>query len=111
MSLLEQVKKRFARAPGPVRAAVLGAGDPEERILAWGALARDQGWLVATSRGLRTVGSHAQEAGTELLRWHEVGHARWTTVAAAGGELAVTPLVEVEPGVQARETVRRYVFM
>ena len=110
MSLLEHVKRRFARAPEPVRAAVDAAGDPDERILAWGALQRDEGWLVATSRGLRSVGSHGQGAANELLRWHEVGHAKWTTVPSGGGELAVTPLVEVEPGVQARASVRRYAF-
>lgn len=110
MSLLEQMKKRFARAPEPVRAAVDAAGDPDERILAWGALRREGGWLVATSRGLRSVGSHGQETGDELLRWHDVGHAKWTTVPGGGGDLAVTPLVEVEPGVQARDTVRRYAF-
>jgi hypothetical protein len=107
VSLLDQVKRRFARAPEPVRAAVAAAGDPDERILAWGSLRRDEGWLVATSRGLRSVG---QGSAIDLLRWHEVGHAKWTTVPAGGGELAVTPLVEVEPGVQAREAVRRYVF-
>ena len=110
MSLLDQVKRRFARAPESVRAAVAAAGDPDERILAWGALQRDEGWLVATSWGLRSVGPHGQGAGEQLLRWHEVGHAKWTTVPAGGGDLAVTPLVEVEPGVQARGTVRRYAF-
>lgn len=108
MSLLDQVKRRFARAPEAVRAAVAAAGEPDERILAWGPLQRDEGWLVATSRGLRPVGSQGQVAGDELLRWHEVGHAKWTTVPGRGGDLAVTPLVEVEPGVQARATVRRY---
>ena len=108
MSLLDHVKRRFARAPEPVRAAVDAAGDSEERILAWGALTRDEGWLVATSRGLRSVG--AQKSGGELLRWHEVGHAKWTTVPSGGGDLAVTPLAEVEPGVQARQPVRSYAF-
>ncbi len=108
MSLLDHVKRRFARPPEPVRAAVTAAGDPDERILAWGALRRDEGWLVATSRGLRSVGTHGQGSGEELLRWHEVGHARWTTVPSGGGDLAVTPLAEVEPGVQARQPVRRY---
>lgn len=110
MSLLDQVKRRLARAPEPVRAAVAAAGDPDERILAWGALRREAGWLVATSRGLRSVGSPGPEQGEGVLRWHEVGHAKWTTVPAGGGELAVTPLVEVEPGVQSRATVRRYTF-
>jgi hypothetical protein len=89
-----------------VRSAVEAAGDPDERVLAWGALTRDEGWLVATSRGLRVVGSHGQGAGTELLSWHEVGHAKWTAVGPSGGTLAVTPLAEVEPGVQARQPVR-----
>ena len=110
MSLLDQVKRRFARPPEPVRAAVEAAGDPDERILAWGSLHLNDGWLVATSRGLRSIGSAGQGSGAELLRWHEVGHAKWTTVPADGGDLAVTPLVEVEPGVQAREAVRRYSF-
>jgi hypothetical protein len=108
VSLLQPLKRRFARPPEPVRAAVDAAGDPDERVLAWGALSRDEGWIVATSRGLRAVGSHGQEAGTGLLPWHEVGHAKWTAVGASGGTLAVTPLVEVEPGVQARQPVRNY---
>jgi len=108
VSLLEHVKRRFARAPEPVRLAVDAAGDPDERVLAWGALRRDEGWLVATSRGLRSVTS--QGSGGGLLRWHEVGHAKWTTVPSGGGDLAVTPLAEVEPGVQARQSVRRYAF-
>ena len=110
MSLLDHVKRRFARPPGPVRAAVAAAGDPDERVLAWGVLAGEAGWLVATSRGLRPVGSAGPGSGTELLRWHEVGHAKWTTVPSGGGDLAVTPLAEVEPGVQARQPVRRYAF-
>jgi hypothetical protein len=108
VSLLDHVKRRFARAPEPVRAAVDAAGDSDERILAWGELTRERGWLVATSRGLRSVGS--QGSGSELLRWHEVGHAKWTTVPSGGGDLAVTPLAEVEPGVQARQPVRSYAF-
>jgi hypothetical protein len=55
VSLLDQVKRRFARPPEPVRVAVLASTDPDERVLAWGTLARDEGWLVATSRGLRIV--------------------------------------------------------
>jgi hypothetical protein len=108
VSLFEQVKRRFARPPEPVRAAVESSGDPDERILAWGALERDEGWLVATSRGLRSVGPDAQGSDVGLLRWHEVGHAKWTTGPAGGGYLLVTPLAEVEPGVQARQPVRRY---
>lgn len=110
MSLLEQVKRRFARPPEPVRVAVEAAGDPDERLLAWGTLARGEGWLVATSRGLRPVGSPGQAIGEGFLRWHEVGHAKWTTVPGGGGDLAVTPLVEVEPGIQTRAAVRRYAF-
>ena len=110
MSLLDHVKRRFARPPEPVRAAVTAAGGPDERVLAWGELTREEGWLVATSRGLRAVGSHGQGTVADLLRWHDVGHAKWTTVPSGGADLAVTPLVEVEPGVQARQPVRRYVF-
>ncbi len=108
MNLFEQVKRRFARPPEAVRAAVAAAGDPDERILAWGPLEREDGWLVATSRGLRTVGAAEQGSGAGLLRWHEVGHAKWTTGPAEGGYLLVTPLAEVEPGVQARQPARRY---
>ncbi len=108
MSLLDHLKRRFARPPEPVRAAVAAGGDPDERVLAWGVLAGEDGWLVATSRGLRSVGP--QGSAGDLLRWHAVGHARWTTVPSGGGDLAVTPLSEVEPGVQARQPVRRYAF-
>jgi hypothetical protein len=108
VSLLGQVKRRFARAPEPVRAAIDAAGDPGERILAWGALNREEGWLVATSRGLRSVAAQGRGSGEGVLRWHEVGHAKWTSGAPGGGNLAVTPLAEVEPGVQARQPVRRY---
>ena len=108
MSLVDQLKRRFARAPEAVRAAVAAVGDPEERVLAWGVLDRDEGWLVATSRGLRTVGAHEQRTGADLLPWHEIGHAKWTTGSGAGQALTVTPLTEVEPGVQARQPVRRY---
>jgi hypothetical protein len=110
VSLLDHVKRRFTRPPEPVRAAVAAAGDPDERVLAWGALRWDEGWLVATSRGLRSIGSYGQGSGEDLLRWHEVGHAKWTTVPAGGGDLTVTPLAEVEPGVHARQPVRRYAF-
>jgi hypothetical protein len=110
VSLLDRVKKRFARPPEPVRAAVQAAGDPDERLLAWGALTGDDGWLAATSRGLRTVGSHGQGTGVELLSWHEVGHARWSSGGSGGGSLEVTPLADVEPGVQARQPVRHYGF-
>jgi hypothetical protein len=106
VSLLDQVKRRFARAPERVRAGVAAAGDPEERVLAWGSLARDEGWLVATSRGLRVL--HGLGSGTDLLRWHEVGHAKWTATKDGGGTFEVTPLAEVEPGVHARQPVRRH---
>ena len=106
MNLIEQLKKRFVRPPEAVRVAVAAVGDPDERILAWGTLDRDEGWLVATSRGLRTVG--AQGTGAGLLPWHEVGHAKWTTGPAERQDLTVTPLAEVEPGVQARQPVRRH---
>jgi hypothetical protein len=108
VSLLEQVKRRFARPPEPVRLGVEGGGDPDERVLAWGVLARDEGWLVATSRGLRVVGTHGQGSAVALLPWHEVGHAKWSAATADGGTFAVTPLEEVEPGVQARRPIRRY---
>jgi hypothetical protein len=89
-----------------VRAAVEASGDPEERILAWGVLARGEGWLVATSRGLRRV----SEGEASLLRWHEVGRAQWTATADGGGTFAVTALTEVEPGVQARLPEVRHVL-
>lgn len=108
MSLIDAVRKRFARAPEPVRAAVRAAGDPDEDVLAWGALVRDEGWLVATTRGLRVVGPAGDESAA-LLPWHRVGHARWTATAD-GGSFTVTPLEEVEPGVQARMAPTRHVL-
>ena len=108
MSVLDALRKRFARAPEPVRAAVRAAGDPDEDVLAWGALVRDAGWLVATTRGLRVVGPAGEEAGA-LLPWHLVGHARWASTAD-GGSFTVTPLEEVEPGVQARTAPQRHVL-
>ena len=110
MSLIERLMKRFTRAPEAVRAAIAAIGDPEERILAWGTLDRHGVWLVATSRGLRTVQAQEDGTGAGLLPWHEVGHAKWTTGPADGQALTVTPLAEVEPGVQARQPVRRYVL-
>ncbi|MDK3258685.1 hypothetical protein [Blastococcus capsensis] len=104
MSFLDQVRRRFARPPEAVRAAV--AADPDEQVLAWGVLARDAGWLAATSRGLRRVGA---AEGDDLLPWHEVGHARWAATTG-GGTFDVTPLTEVEPGVQARLPVVRHVL-
>jgi hypothetical protein len=108
MSLLDQIKRRFARPPQPVRTGVAAAGDPDEDVLAWGSLTRDEGWLVATSRGLRVIGSHGQGSGADLLPWHEVGHGKWSAAKDVGGTFEVTPLAEVEPGVQARQPVRRY---
>lgn len=101
MSLLDRVRRRFARPPEHVRAAVT---EPDERVLAWGVLARDEGWLVATSFGLRTVPDGA------VLRWHEIGSARWQGTADGGGNFTVTPLTEVEPGVQSRLPATRYVL-
>ncbi len=111
MSLLDQVRRRFARPPEPVRVAVLASADPDERVLAWGTLAWDAGWLVATSRGLRVVPTAVTSvADATVLRWHEVGHARWTATADGGGTFDVTPLAEVEPGVQARQAAVRHVL-
>lgn len=116
MSVLDKVKRRFARPPEPVRAAVLASTDPDERVLAWGTLSQPAGWLVATSRGLRTVptavtGTEAPDssADVDVLPWHEVAEARWAASADGGGSFAVTSLLEVEPGVQARQPERRYV--
>ncbi|MGY2085793.1 hypothetical protein [Blastococcus sp. SYSU DS0539] len=105
MTLLDGLRRRFARPPEAVRAAV--AADPDERVLAWGLLARDAGWLVATSRGLRTIDA---AGGAEVLPWHEVGHARWAATNDGGGSFTVTPLTEVEPGVQARQPAVRHVL-
>lgn len=111
MSLVDTVKKRFARPPEPVRVAVLASSDPDERILTWGPLSREQGWLVATSRGLRVVPPEVASVDQlVVLPWHEVGHARWTATNDGGGSFEVTALVEVEPGVQARQTPIRYVL-
>jgi hypothetical protein len=108
VTLLDHVRRRLARAPEPVRAAVAASGHPDERVLAWGTLTRDGGWLVATSRGLRGISSHGEGTGVDLLPWHEVAHARWSATADGGGTFAITPLTEVEPGVQARDATRRY---
>ncbi len=112
MSLIDVVRRRFARPPEPVRVAVLASPDPDERVLAWGPLVRGQGWLVATSRGLRVV---PQEVTTvtdaaDLLPWHLVGHARWSATNDGGGSFEVTALAEVEPGVQVRQPATRYVL-
>jgi hypothetical protein len=108
VSLRDNVRRRFARPPEPVRAAVGGFGDPDERVLAWGVLSREAGWLVATSRGLRTVPATGATATDDVLRWHEVGHARWSSGEEGGGVFVVTPLAEVEPGVQARQPELRH---
>jgi hypothetical protein len=111
VSLLDQVKQRFARPPEPVRTAVLASTDPDERVLAWGTLARDEGWLVATSRGLRIVPPEVTSvADAEVLPWHEVAEARWSATDDGGGSFRVTALREVEPGVQARQPERRHVL-
>ena len=111
MSLLDRLRQRFNRPPEAVRAVVLASSDPDEPVLAWGTLDRDEGWLVATSRGLRRVPAdlplpQAGEVG--VLPWHEVGTARWTATGDGGGRFEVTPLTEVEPGVQARLPVERH---
>jgi hypothetical protein len=107
VSFVEEVRRRFARPPEPVRAAV---GDPDERVLAWGVLTRDEGWLVATSAGLRSVAPAPAEAAPDVLRWHEIGSARWQAADDGGGSFTVTPLAEVEPGVQARLPSIRFVL-
>ena len=109
MSLAERVRRRFARAPEPVRAVVAASPDADERVLAWGELAGGAGWLVATSQGLRVVQPDGGE-DSGVLRWHEVGAARWQAAGSGGGRFVVTPLTEVEPGVQARQPERRYVL-
>ena len=110
MSLLDRVRRRFARPPERVRAAVLGAGDADERVLAWGVLAREAGWLVATSLGLRVVPPSDAADAEQLLPWHEIGSAKWAATADGGGSFTVTPLTEVEPGVQARLPAVRHVL-
>jgi hypothetical protein len=112
VTLLDRVRRRWTRPPELVRAVVQASSDPDEHVLAWGVLARDAGWLVATSRGLRRVppGLTLASAGEiGVLPWHEVGHATWKA-AETGGTFAVTPLTEVEPGVQARLPEERYVL-
>jgi hypothetical protein len=105
------LRRRFSRPPEPVRAVVQASADPDERVLAWGVLVRGQGWLVATSRGLRVVPEdlpleRASDVG--VLRWHEVGSARWSATNDGGGTFTVSALTEVEPGVQAREPAERH---
>jgi hypothetical protein len=102
VSLLDGVRRRFARAPERVRAALADG----EQALAWGALTRDEGWLVATDRGLRRLGADGAVDGP--LPWHEIASARWTAAGETGGTFVVTPLAEVEPGVQARLPEQRH---
>lgn len=111
MSVLDRVKRRFARPPEAVRVAVLASPDPDERVLAWGALVRDGGWLVATSRGLRVVPRQVTSVtDAALLPWHEVGSATWLATSDGGGRFQVVALAEVEPGVQARQPEVRHVL-
>jgi hypothetical protein len=109
VSLADRVRRRFARPPEPVRIALAASPDPDERVLAWGELAGGAGWLVATSRGLRTVAPDGAADGG-VLPWHEVGSARWQA-AGPGGSFVVTPLAEVEPGVQTRLSDERHVLV
>ncbi|TFV66570.1 UNVERIFIED_ORG: hypothetical protein E4P37_06165 [Bacillus sp. AZ43] len=111
MSLVDRVKARFTRPPEPVRVAVLASSDPDERVLAWGTLSRDGGWLVATSRGLRVVPTEITTVtDAEVLPWHEVAEARWSGTRDGGGSFVVTALAEVEPGVQTRRPAVRHVL-
>jgi hypothetical protein len=113
VSLLERLRRRWTPPSEAVRAVLRASADADERVLAWGVLARDEGWLVATSRGLRRVPAdlpHERASDVEVLRWHEVGHATWAA-AGAGGTFTVTPLAEVEPGVQARLPAQRHVLV
>jgi hypothetical protein len=102
VSLLDAVRRRFARAPEPVRAALPG----DEQVLAWGSLTREAGWLVATDRGLRRLA--ADGVLGDALPWHEVGSATWSAAGETGGTFRVVPLAEVEPGVQARQPEERH---
>lgn len=111
MSFLDDIRRRFARPPEAVRVAVLASPDPDERVLAWGALVRDGGWLVATSRGLRVVPPQVTSVtDAELLPWHEIGSAKWLATSDGGGRFEVVQLAEVEPGVQARQPEVRHVL-
>jgi hypothetical protein len=113
VTLLDRLRRSWTRPPEPVRAVVQASADPDERVLAWGVLARGAGWLVGTSRGLRRVPpdlplDRADEVG--VLPWHEVGRATWRA-AEGGGTFVVTPLTEVEPGVQARLPEEKYLLL
>ncbi len=103
MRLVHRLRQRFGRPPEQVAAASAG-----EDVLAWGERAQG-GWLVATSAGVRVVAAGPEEAAPALLPWHLVGHARWAA-APQGGTFTLTPLVEVEPGVQARGPVTAHVL-
>jgi hypothetical protein len=110
VSFVDEIRRRFARPPEGVRAAVAASSQPDERVLAWGVLAREGGWLAATSVGLRVVPPSPAEAEPAPLRWHEIGSARWQGTADGGGSFTVTALAEVEPGVQSRLPATRYVL-
>jgi hypothetical protein len=111
VSVLDRIKRRFARPPEPVRVAVLASTDPDERVLAWGELVRDGGWLVATSRGLRVVPPQVTSVSdAEVVPWHEIGSATWLATSDGGGRFEVVRLAEVEPGVQARQPEVRHVL-
>ena len=111
MSVIDRVKRRFARPPEPVRVAVLASTDPDERVLAWGELVRDGGWLVATSRGLRVVPPQVTSVtDAEVVPWHEIGSAKWLATSDGGGRFDIVRLAEVEPGVQARQPEVRHVL-
>nr|WP_204332272.1 hypothetical protein [Geodermatophilus sabuli] len=108
--MVERVRRRFARPPERVHAVVAASPDADERVLAWGELVRDGGWLVATSRGLRQVPAEPDASDGGVLPWHEVASARWTATGDGGGRFEVIRLTEVEPGVQARLPVERHVL-
>jgi hypothetical protein len=111
VSLLDNLRRRFARPPEPVRVAVLASTDPNERVLAWGTLVRDGGYLVATSRGLRVVPPQVTSVTDgEVLPWHEIGSAKWLATSDGGGRFEVVRLAEVEPGVQARQPEVRHLL-
>jgi len=111
VSVIDHLKRRFARPPEPVRTAVLASTDRDERVLAWGTLARDGGWLVATSCGLRVVPPQVTSVeDAEPLPWHQIGSAKWLATGDGGGRFEVVPLAEVEPGVQARQPEVRHVL-
>ena len=111
MSVIDRVRRRFARPPEPVRVAVLASTDPDERVLAWGTLLHDEGWLVATSRGLRVVPPEVTSVtDAAVVPWHEIGSAKWLATSDGGGRFEVVRLAEVEPGVQARGPEVRHVL-